>query len=427
MRADELRQAVGRISEILVRADIRGAVDRFRAARGDDRTVAAARLGHAGGLVMERFEALSPAERLVVRSMHLQDLARPAYWETLMRGSADPKAVAGELVRLTSRVVFATGQLPGLVGLLEHVEGAPRARHPVAEGEARLVVRLADAGERASDPDRVARTIDGVDMLYSACASIARKPAMDLRLEAVDGGDVRDVHLTGEREAIGAVVAVLESIPDAVGALDEDADIDLEELVRSLPVFTDLATLGRLGSFSEADLKDITETMHQGALLALESGVVLVPAAVPLGGPAARAVPDTASGTDSGAGSRPAVIDISREGGSAAPSDAAPSVLVRRSAEGSNGASPPQEAGNDPRPVDDAPTDGAAPSGADDRHYDAYLREREAMRRSAPRAADDSRDDAPSARIVDEEVSGQTRKDAVEEMLRSLGKARDGS
>ena len=409
MRADELRQAVDRIVEILARADIRGAVDRFRTARGDERTVAAARLGHAGALVMERFESLGDAERLVVRSMHLHDLASPAYWRELIESSGDPKAVAGELVRLTSRVMFATGQLPGLVRLLDAVDDSRRA--PLADGEARLVIRLVDAGERASDPDRVARSIDGVDMLYSACASIARKPAMDLRLEAVDGDDVRDIHLTGEREAVAAVAAVLDSIPDAVAELDEDADIDLDELVRSLPVFEDLATLGSLGSFPESDLEDIAETMHQGALLALESGVARVPPApvapkaVPTRVPTPAApVTPTAPGASNGAAtsgpptlSRRVPVRIDPHPSSAPPA-AAPNAAPAASRTGTNGG-----------------------VGGTDPHYEEYLREREAMRR--PGAAVPTQE--PSRTTPrDEEARGAVRRDAVEEMLQSLGRAR---
>ena len=390
MRADELRQAVARIVEILVRADIRGAVDRYRTSRGDDRTAAAARLGHAGAVVMERFEGLGPAERLVVRAMHLHGLSDPSYWRNLTEPSSDPKAVAGELVRLTSRVVFATGQLPGLVSLLGGVDDAPRGPPAPAAGEARLVVRLVDAGERASDPDRVARSIDGVDMLYSACASIARKPAMDLRLERIDGADARDVHLTGERDAIGTVCAVLDSIPAAVADLDEDADVDLDDLVRSLPVFDDLATLGAAGAFPEADLRDIAETMHQGALLALESGVARVPVAA--GGEAPVAAAPTA------------VVAVP----AAASERASPSVPSRRGGPDDGGSREDMTNGSGGATAGSAETDP---------HYAQYLREREAMRRHP------SGPDAPS----DDRAKGSSEADgrsAVDDMLQSLGRVR---
>ena len=293
MHADELRRAVTKIVDLLRRSEIRAVLDRYRSARGEDRTVAAARLGHAGATIMDRMQALTPAERRVSRLMHLDDLATTDYWQSLLDGKKDPRAHQGDIVRLASRVMFASGQLPAMLSLLESVHETPeQARAALADGEGRLTIRLADAGEKASDPDRVARSIDGVDMLYSACASIARKPAVDLRLDAIDGTTHRDLHFTGERDSLSAVIAVIESIPAALADIDPDDDIDLEAVVSSLPVFEDLEKLAALGTFSSRDLKDISETMHQGALLVLESGVILVDEpAVPAPGSAADARP----------------------------------------------------------------------------------------------------------------------------------------
>ena len=368
MHAEELRQAVTKVVDILKRSDIRTALDKYRAARGEERTVAAARLGHAGAMIMERMQGLSSAERRVVRLMHLESLGTTAYWQTLLGGETDAKVHQREIVRLASRVMFATGQLPVFAALLD-ANGGERGP-PLAEGEAALAIRLADAGEKASDPDRIARSIDGIDMLYSACASIARKPAMDLKLERIDGARHRDLRFVGERDSLSAVVAVIESIPAALADIDPEEDIDLEAIVGSLPVFDDLETLTSAGTFSAKDLGDIRETMHQGALLVLESGVVLVE------GPGAESV-------------APAL--------SAGPEAAAPAPVPGTSTEpaaatGGNG--------NDER------SEG-------DEHYERYLREREAMQRSSPPAATNG-------------AAGPAQRDAVDELLRSLQQARNG-
>ncbi len=145
-------------------------------------------------------------------------------------------------------------------------------------------------------------------MLYSACASIARKPAIDLRMDGVGSkrNNDRELHFTGESDSIAAVFAVIDSIPGALADIDPDQDIDLDAVVQSLPIFEDLNTLASLGNFSSKDLKDITDTMHQGALLALESGVILmesvgapgerVAAASPLSSPDSQPVPVICSG-----------------------------------------------------------------------------------------------------------------------------------
>ena len=106
MRADELRSAVNKIAEILSKADIQSVVRQYRSAQGDQRTVAAARLGHAGAVIMENLDQLSAAEAAVVECMHLKNLASAAYWQSLLESADDPKKSAAELVHLYSRTMF---------------------------------------------------------------------------------------------------------------------------------------------------------------------------------------------------------------------------------------------------------------------------------------------------------------------------------
>jgi len=412
MHADELRQAVTKIVDLLRRSELRSVLDRYRSARGDERTVAAARLGHAGAMIMDRMQALTPAERRVARLLSLDELGTTEYWQSLLGGAADARAHQGDIVRLASRVMFAIGQLPAMVALLEPVrEGLTGNRFPLADGEGRLVLRLADAGEKASDPDRVARSIDGVDMLYSACASIGRKPAMDLRLDGIDGTAHRDLHFTGERDSLSAVIAVIESIPAALADIDPDGDIDLEAVVGSLPVFDDLVKLASLGSFSSRDLKDISETMHQGALLVLESGVILVD----------ESTTANATGRSRQALSRAVRPAAAPPVGVDDPADRGPAVSAADEPSDATSGTAAIATGDVPA-LPEPDTASGAEGGADDEavalddgdeHYERYLREREAMQRPASNGAVDR--------------SAEQRRDAVEELLRSLDQSRNGS
>ena len=427
MHADELRQAVTKVVGILKRSDIRSALDRYRAARGDDRTAVAARLGHAGAMIMERMEGLSPAERRVARLMHLELLGSPDYWQSLLGGASDPKTHQAEIVRLASRVMFSTGHLPTLIALLETVEGERSLSAP-ADGESRLTIRLADAGEKASDPDRIARSIDGIDMLYSACASIARKPAMDLRMDGVEGSTQgsaqgstqrsshRDLRFTGERESLSAVIAVIESIPAALADIDPDGEIDLEAIIGSLPVFEDLRTLGSLGTFSANDLKDISETMYQGALLVLESGVVLVEQPPRRESPGRHRI-GPAGAANGATGPAAGSSAAAQASGSSSSSTESPAESPRSpaAAEPINGvAIPPTPAEEPATPKEPVPTNGEE-DGADegDQHYEHYLREREAMREASLNGTGGT------------DPAGQ-RRNAVEELLRSLEQSRNG-
>ncbi len=384
MHADELRSAITRVVEVLNKADILAVVREYRTAQGDQRTVAAARLGHSGAVIMESMDKFSPAENTVSKAMFLESLGTTQYWQEILGSAADPKKSAAELVHLYSRVMFASTHLPNMARLLGTVEsstpkvkarGKGAAQLPVA-GESRITVRLTDAGERASDPDRIARSIDGIDMLYSACASIARKPAMDLRLDGIDGRSSRDIHFSGERDSASAVCAVIESIPEALAEYGDDEDLDLDELVASLPIFEDLITLASLGTFTENDLKDITETMHQGVMLVLESGVVLVnESAAHLGSPPAASN---------------AQAESARNGHFNTKDGSEPPILTRR-----------------PKALQ--PSQNRVEQPERDEHYDRYLREREAMQRSSS--------EAPPA---------NSKGAAVDSVLRNLGKSRDG-
>jgi len=363
------------VVEVLNRADILAVVKEYRTATGDQRAVAAARLGHSGAVIMENMDKFNASEKAVANAMFLDNLASTQYWQTLLGSASDPKKNAAELVHLYSRVMFASTHLPNLTRLLGGVDSADSARTavvPVA-GESRLAIRLTDAGERASDPDRVARSIDGVDMLYSACASIARKPAMDLRLDSINGTEHRDINFVGERDSVAAVNAVIASIPEALAEWGDEEDIDLDQVVASLPIFDDLNTLANLGTFTPTDLKDISETMHQGAMLVLESGVILVTEAQ-----------QTSSEPESGSVQmRPGARTTKPLDKTAAP----PPILTRR-----------------------ATGNGAAER---DEHYERYLREREALQNRG------------SAQSGGQKEGSGVRSEEIDELLKNLGRSRD--
>jgi len=284
MRAVELQGAASSIARLLQESDVLSVIRECRAARGDAWEGMATQLLATGSGIAAALSAMDPTTDTVLRATHLDKLGTNEYWSVLASGDTDESERQAELVRLYSRVMFASNHLPMLVSLLESepaaVANAPAqsAIHAaeMVEGEATLLLKLVDAGEKAADPDRVARAIDGIDMLYSACASLARKRDVELRLMSVSGSADRNIQFVGENETVQAISTIIESIPQAVENLDSGTDMDLRQLIDSLPVFADLATLRSLGTYSESDLNDIRDTMHQGVLLSLESGLLLV-------------------------------------------------------------------------------------------------------------------------------------------------------
>ncbi len=401
MHADQLRVAIDKVVDTLAASGILTAIRDYRTAKGDQRPVAAARLGHAGAMLMERMGQVTPVEDTALKLLHLDSLRQTSYWQDLLSAEKPEKARAAELVHLYSRVLFASNHLPNFAALLSRVtnetassasgsaSAAASQVAPLQTGESRLAIQLSDAGERASDPDRIARSIDGVDMLYSACASLSRRPAMDLRLDFIHGQDDRSIVFTGESEGVSAMAAVIDSIPAALAGLNDDQELDLDALVQSLPIFDQLHTLAGHGAFSENDLRDIRETMHQGALLTLESGVVL----------------------------------------SEAPTSGAVSNAAGR--QGTNGAIP-RAADAAVSPIAQ-PASAAQPESARDEHYERYLAERAAMQNGSTAQAPVAKAADDPFPILGNSDSGYAatggdvdKQAAVEELLKSLNRQRDG-
>lgn len=272
MGTDELRTAVKGILSVLAAADLRTRLDTLRAASADDRSAAAAAVRQAGAQVAAALRTASAAERDVMARLNLHVLASPDTWERVTAHNAQGLENRGDLVRLASRVVFATQNLPNVLALLDATTGASSTPPLADDDPSRLTIRLADAGERAGNPDRLARAIDGVDMLYSACASLSPTTTVELMLEQVTGDAARDLHFVGEADVLAAVSAILDSIPEALATVDPAEPPELEALALSLPVFDDLESLSARGVLGASDVKDVAETLYQGVLLALESG-----------------------------------------------------------------------------------------------------------------------------------------------------------
>lgn len=410
MRSDELRSAVNKIVGLLAEADLLAAVRNYRAAKGEDRTVASARLGHAGAVVMESMDKLSTAEFSVVKTLHLETLASTDYWQSLLLSTNESKQQAAELVNLYSRVMFATSHLPNLANTLSSVVGdAGGAGYaPLDESQKRMTIRLTDADEKASDPDRVARAIDGIDMLYSACASISRKPAMDLRLDGVTGHPHRDATFTGGAESMAAVLAVMESIPVAVAETNGDENVVIADVVNRLPVFNDLKILAELGTFSDTELADISETMNQGVVLTMESGVAVhseqSASAEEMAG---RLEARSASANAYASGSSMAANTLSSVPRAKANGRVPPEVTERPEVQ----AEPPILT---KRPqANGLAVNGAADEGGSDEHYERYLREREAMQKGVKTAE-------PTG------FENQQRNDEVAALLKTLEQDRNG-
>ena len=413
MRADELQRAASTIAQTLKESDVMNAVRACRAARAPaDRDASQAALSRSGTQLMAAFENLAPGEYALLEKLHLHTLRSAGYWRSLLADSVPPEQQQAELVHLYSRVMFATSHLPALVSILGETSSEPApvpataalAVATLSADEAPMLVRLSDAGELAGDPDRVARAIDGIDMLYSASATLSSGSSVDLTLHSITGEADRDLAFAGDKSALQAVMTIVDSIPDLIEQIDPSDDVDVSELVYELPIFDDLETLKTVGTFSHSDLEDIYDTVHQGALLCLESGVVVVEEADPAYAQLISAInpsqrvkannnidtaPVAANNANEGSGD---ILTLYRRKKSAQPQPAAP-------------AQPEQEGKKQ------------------DEYFEQYLRERERMEQGAqPQAPRGASNAVPyDANKTPEQIANE-RDNAIDNLLKGLGK-----
>lgn len=276
MPVSELRVAVNSVVDLLRKTQIQQVISHYRTDLVRNQvTQSRDHLLTASQQLVAGFAKLGVTEKRICSYMHLEQLGSSQYWGDILNSSKGVEVTRAEVVQLYSRVMFAVNHLPGFVQMLsvESLSSDVSAK----PGYALLKIKLVDAGERAADPDRVSRTIDGIDMVYAACVSLAKKPVVDLSLVSVHGENEKHIVFEGDVGGISAVREVIDSMAEEIADIENPADFDPDQLVSDLPVFEDLQTLQKLGTFQAAEAKDIAESMHEGCLLVMESGVMLEP------------------------------------------------------------------------------------------------------------------------------------------------------
>ena len=138
----------------------------------EDRAKAVARMTRASEAYLERTLMFGDDESAVVNLLHLGQLGTASFWMDLASDVHPLETRQAQAVSAYSKMMFATNHLPSLMALVRESSAVDGLRSD-DEVTASLVLRLYDSVESASSPDRMARMIDAIDMLYSSCASIS--------------------------------------------------------------------------------------------------------------------------------------------------------------------------------------------------------------------------------------------------------------
>lgn len=264
---------------------------RARLAAGDtegetSRSLAEAMLLRASSDYIEQAERFTADDHRVAEHFHLQALVSADYWASLTDGTASTGNRQGELVSIYSRLMFASSHLPRLLSLIS--DAGTTAGQFVVSNSGSFVLELADlrvAGndsnvESAADPDRIARVIDGANMIYQGAALLAGGSPASLKLASISGNENRTLVFHGQQEtatAVRRIIRHLSAISTTTENLQDGSDeaINVEYLVEQLPFLASLSELERIGALSGERTGDIRSSVLAGSIMLVEAGVVL--------------------------------------------------------------------------------------------------------------------------------------------------------
>lgn len=223
---------------------------------------------------MEQVAGFGPEELVVLDKLNLTELHSHSFWANLAATDRTTEQRQAQLVSAYSRIMFASGQLPGLLGLVREAS-AVDSLHANDPDTGVIALRVHDSVEPSSDPERLARLIDGLDMIYESCAVLAQTPPRGLKLMSVSGLAYRTLVFHGHAEPVTATRRIIRSLNERVGHTGSHEVSALEQICRELPFMYSLDELSRVGALSVATEGHIRQGVVGGAIMVVEAGALL--------------------------------------------------------------------------------------------------------------------------------------------------------
>ncbi len=212
---------------------------------------------------------LSPQQLTVVSHAGLADLQSPSFWFDLDAGSDND--------RRRKRMKCLKLVLQGQSFLLHLGELVSDNADPVdiIDRAGDIKLRVVDAADRASDPDRISRLIDGVDLIYRACARLAETDEGQLQVMRLGGAQGRTLVLNGDEEPATATRRIIRAANDLAANSIETENYSVEEIADSNPFLRALDDLFRVGAVNADDAEDLRQGVLTGSSMVLECGARL--------------------------------------------------------------------------------------------------------------------------------------------------------
>ena len=206
-------------------------------------------------------------ELTVVRALRLSQLQSPAFWFDLTAHTVGLRLRLARLNALRINIEYATSRLPEVLSLIGG-SGFKESQDDICL----LRLRIDNAVEKASHPDRLSRLIDAVDIIYQACAELAGEHPDDLALLSITGYQHRIIEFKGHPEVATATRRIIRSLHQQAteSLLHEHYSVD--QIAEKIPVMHALDELFRIQALNADSANRIREGVLAGSIMLLECG-----------------------------------------------------------------------------------------------------------------------------------------------------------
>lgn len=207
-------------------------------------------------------------ELVLVKALKLSQLQSPAFWFDLTASTVSRQLRLSRLNALRINLEYVSVRLPEVLSLI----GGSGFKD--TEDDTSLIrLRINDAVEKASHPDRLSRLIDAVDMIYQACAELAGEAADELALLSVTGYQHRIIEFKGHPEVATATRRIIRSLHHEAKESLQQENYSVDHIAEKIPFMHALDELFRIQALDVDMANRISEGVLAGSIMLLECGV----------------------------------------------------------------------------------------------------------------------------------------------------------
>ena len=226
-------------------------------------------LSEAFSSYLDSASGFSNSEAVVASHAGLAGLQSPSFWFDLDTGTpADKRRKRLKCLKLVLQGQAFLSHLSALV----QDQADPVDFHDTAS---EIKMRIVDAADCASDPDRISRLIDGVDLIYRACARLAGTDENGLKVMRLGGSWGRTIVFNGDEEPATASRRIIRAANDLASNSMQTQTYSVEEIAENNPFLLALDELFRVGAVNADDAEDIRQGVLGGSIMLLECGARL--------------------------------------------------------------------------------------------------------------------------------------------------------